>query len=88
MYIRQIFSALQPQAFIRSIYTGLDQSERQDLVLLQSVLKNTIYLLHNYLHIGAQKTLTVKVYVSVTFQKFECLCLKKNMLKFLIFMSH
>ena len=40
---RQLVSALQQQAIIRSSYTGLDQSERQDLVLLQSILKITIY---------------------------------------------
>ena len=44
MYIQQQpVSALQQQAIIRSSYTGLDQSEGQDLVLLQSILKITIY---------------------------------------------
>ena len=39
----QPVSVLQQLAIIRSSYTGLDQSERQDLVLLQSILKITIY---------------------------------------------
>ena len=52
MYIQQQpVSALQQQAIIRSSYTGLDQSEGQDLVLLQSILKLPYTLLHNCLHI-------------------------------------
>jgi hypothetical protein len=44
MYIQQqSVSALQQQAIIRSSYTDSDQSGGQDLVLLQSILKITIY---------------------------------------------
>jgi hypothetical protein len=39
----QPVSDLQQLAIIRSSYTGLDQSEGQDVVLLQSILKITIY---------------------------------------------
>ena len=49
MYIqRQPVSALQQQTIIRSSYTGLDQSEGQDLVLLQSILKITTYEVTHY----------------------------------------
>jgi hypothetical protein len=40
---QQPVSVLQQQAIIRCSYTCLDQSEGQDLVLLHSILKITIY---------------------------------------------
>jgi hypothetical protein len=49
MYIqRQPVSALQKEAIIRSSYTGLDQPEGQDLLLLQSILKITLVLLFSF----------------------------------------